>query len=253
MDTLAPMATKKSAAAQPAPSYFQPDALKFLRALAKHNDRAWFTPRKAEYEALLKEPMLAVIRKITEAMLDFAPQHVRPAEKSLFRIYRDTRFSNDKRPYKTHIAAWWAHQGLEKTSGAGYYFSVSAKEVVIAAGAYMPEKDQLAAIRHWLLENHESFRKVSQSAALRKMFTEFEGNALTRPPKGFPAEHPAMDLVRCRQWGLSATLPAETALDAKLAATVIRHFKAVAPVVDALNTPLAASAKPKRKVLFGLH
>jgi uncharacterized protein (DUF2461 family) len=147
--------------------YFRPQALTFLRNLAKHNDRDWFTPRKAEFEAELKEPMLAVVRKITDAMLDFAPSHVRPAEKSLFRIYRDTRFSNDKRPYKTHVAAWWSHQGLQKTSGAGYYFHVSAKEVIIAAGAYMPEKEQLAQIRHWLLDNHVAFRKLLQKPAVR--------------------------------------------------------------------------------------
>jgi uncharacterized protein (TIGR02453 family) len=244
--------TQKPSPAAAAP-YFRPEALTFLRNLARHNDREWFTPRKAIFDAELKEPMLAVVRKITDAMMDFAPNHVRPAEKSLFRIYRDTRFSNDKRPYKTHVAAWWSHQGLEKTSGAGYYFHVSAKEVVIAAGAYMPEKDQLAAIRHWLLDNHEAFRKMLQSAGIRKAFQEFEGNALTRPPKGFPAEHPAMDLVRYKQWGLSATLPAETALDPKLANTVIRHFKLAAPVVDALNTPIAEASKPKKKVLFGLH
>lgn len=232
---------------------FRPEAIKFLRDLARHNDREWFTPRKSIFEAELKEPMLTIVRKITDAMIDFAPNHVRPAEKSLFRIYRDTRFSNDKRPYKTHIAAWWSHQGLQKTSGAGYYFHVSAKEVVVAAGAYMPEKEQLAAIRHWLLENHESFRKTLQTGAIRKVFTEFEGNALTRPPKGFPAEHPAMDLVRCRQWGLSATLPTSTALDPKIAQIIIRHFKLAAPVVDALNTPIAEALKPKKKVLFGLH
>ena len=233
--------------------YFRPEALKFLRSLAKHNDREWFTPRKAEFEAELKEPMLAIVRKITDAMTTFAPSHVRPAEKSLFRIYRDTRFSNNKLPYKTHVAAWWSHQGLAKTSGAGYYFHVSAKEVVIAAGAYMPEKDQLAAIRHWLLDNHAQFRKVLQTAAIRRTFTEFEGNALTRPPKGFPCEHPALDLIRCRQWGLSATLPASEALNPKIAETVIRHFKLAAPVVDALNTPIAAALAPKKKVLFGLH
>ena len=76
----------------------------------------------------------------------------------------------------------------------------------------MPEKDQLAAIRHWLLDHHAEFRKVLQKAAVRKTFGEFEGNALTRPPKGFPCEHPAMDLIRCRQWGLSTSLPAATAL-----------------------------------------
>jgi uncharacterized protein (TIGR02453 family) len=247
------MATKKSPAPQAAVPYFRPAALTFLRNLARHNDREWFTPRKAEFEAELKEPMLAVIRKITDAMLDFAPSHVRPAEKSLFRIYRDTRFSNDKRPYKTHIAAWWSHQGLQKTSGAGYYFHISAKEIIIAAGAYMPEKDQLAQIRHWLLDNHAEFRKLLQKPAVRKAFEEFEGNALSRPPKGFPAEHPGMDLIRCRQWGLAATLPAAAALDPKLAATVIRYFKLAAPVVDALNTPIAAALQPQKPILFGLR
>lgn len=247
------MAIQKKPALVAADPYFRPEALKFLRNLTRHNDREWFTPRKAEFEELLRQPMLAAVRKITDAMLDFAPDHVRPAEKSLFRIYRDTRFSHDKRPYKTHIAAWWSHQGLEKTSGAGYYFHVSPKELVIAAGAYMPEKEQLAAIRYWLLDHHNEFRKLLARPPLRKAFAEFEGNALTRPPKGFPTEHPAMDLVRNRQWGLSATLPPETALDPKLAAIVIKHFRLAAPVVDALNTPIAAALKPKKKVLFGLH
>jgi uncharacterized protein (TIGR02453 family) len=216
-----------------APPHLRVEGLKFLRGLEKNNDREWFNERKAFYEAELKEPMLAIIRKITDAMMDFAPNHVRPAEKSLFRIYRDTRFAHDKRPYKNHVAAWWSHTGMEKTSGAGYYFQVSPKGVVIAAGAYMPEKEQLAAIRHWLLDHHEEFRKALNRPAVKKTFTVFEGEALTRPPKGFPCEHPAMDLINFAQ-------------------TVIRHFKLLAPLVDALNTPIAASL-PKKKVLFGLQ
>lgn len=245
--------TIKSAAAHVALPYFRPEALKFLRNLARHNDREWFQPRKAEFEAELREPMLAIVRKITEAMLEFAPDHVRPAEKSLFRIYRDTRFSSDKRPYKTHIAAWWTHQGLEKTSGAGYYFHLEPKGVIIAAGSYMPEKEQLAAIRHWLLDHHEEFRALLKRPQVRKLYDEFEGNALLRPPKGFPAEHAGMDLIRCRQWGLAAELPAKAALDKKIADVVIRYFKVAAPVVEALNEPLMAALKPKRKVLFGLR
>jgi uncharacterized protein (TIGR02453 family) len=245
--------TTKKASSSPALPYLQPAGLKFLRDLARHNDREWFQPRKAQFEELLKEPMLAIVRKITDAMPDFAPNHVRPAEKALFRIYRDTRFSPDKRPYKTHVAAWWTHLGLEKTSGAGYYFHVSAKEVVVAAGAYMPEKEQLAAVRHWLLDHHEEFRKLLARPAVKKAFAEFEGESLSRPPKGFPCEHPALDLVRRRHWGLEATLPASAALDPKFAATVTRYFKLAAPMVDALNTPIAAALKPKRKVLFGLH
>jgi uncharacterized protein (TIGR02453 family) len=177
---------------------------------------------------------------------------VRPAEKSLFRIYRDTRFSSDKRPYKTHVAAWWSHQGLEKTSGAGYYFHVSPKEVIVAAGAYMPEKEQLAAIRHWLLDHHEEFRKLLEKPAIRKTFSEFDGNALIRPPKGFPKEHPALDLIRCRQWGLSATLPSTAALEPGFTGELIRCFQLAAPVVEALNTPIVAALAPRKKVLFGL-
>jgi uncharacterized protein (TIGR02453 family) len=236
----------------PSAAHLRSEGIAFLRNLARNNDREWFNPRKAVFEAELKEPMLAIIRTVTNAMLDFAPTFVRPAEKCLFRIYRDTRFSANKLPYKTHVAAWWSHQGLEKTSGAGYYFHVSAKEVIVAAGAYMPEKDQLAQIRHWLLDHHLEFRKLLQKPAVRKAFSEFESNALTRPPKGFPAEHPGMDLIRCRQWGLAATLPTAEALKPNFAATLIRYFKIAAPVVEALNTPIAAAQAPKRKVLFGL-
>ncbi len=236
-----------------APPYFRPEALTFLRNLARHNDREWFTPRKAVFEAELKEPMLAIIRKVTDAMVDFAPNFARPAEKCLFRIYRDTRFSANKQPYKTHVAAWWSAAGMEKTSGAGYYFHISAKEVIVAAGAWMPEKDQLASIRHWLLDHHTEFRKLLKKPAVRRIFAEFEGNALTRPPKGFPAEHAALDLIQCRQWGLSTTLPAAEALKPGFAATLIRHFKLAAPVVDALNTPIAATLAPKKRVLFVLH
>ena len=217
------MATKLKPAST-APAHLRPEGLKFLRGLEKHNDREWFNARKAVYEAELKEPMLAIVRKVTDAMMEFAPNHVRPAEKSLFRIYRDTRFSNDKRPYKTHVAAWWSHMGMEKTRGAGYYFQVSPKGVVIAAGAYMPEKEQLAAIRTgcWRITRASA---ILNKPAVKKAFKEFEGEALTRPPKGFPCEHPAMDLIKCRQWGLSATLPAETALKPSFAAMLIKHFK----------------------------
>jgi uncharacterized protein (TIGR02453 family) len=234
-------------------AYLRPEALKFLRALARHNDREWFKPRKATFDAELKEPMLAIIRKVNEGMESFAPAYVRPAEKCLFRIYRDTRFSNNKLPYKTHVAAWWMPDGFKKTSGAGFYFHVSAKETVVAAGVWMPDKEQLAAIRHWLLDHHEEFRKVLRTAALRKAFDEFEGNALTRPPKGFPKEHPAMDLIKFRQWGLSTTLPASAALELGFTKLLVRHFRLATAVVDALNTPLTAALEPRKRVLFGLN
>ena len=100
--------------------------MKFLKGLKRNNDREWFNARKDVYETELKAPMLALIGEINGGLAGFAPVHVRPPEKCMMRIYRDIRFSNDKRPYKTHMAAWWARQGMEKTSGGGFYLHVSA-------------------------------------------------------------------------------------------------------------------------------
>jgi uncharacterized protein (TIGR02453 family) len=250
-----------SAASSATGAHLRSESLKFLRALIRANRRdpvearEWFQAHKAEWESELKQPMLRIIAEVTTAMESFAPEHVRPPEKSFFRIYRDTRFSADKRPYKEHVAAWWSHRKLEKTSGAGFYFHVSPSELIVAAGAYMPGKEQLAAIRNWLAEHHREFRALLEVPGLRGTFEEFEGNALTRPPAGFGADHPALDLLRCRQWGLSCTLPVEVALQPGFSAEIVRRFRLAAPVVAALNKAiLAPAAEPtmdRRRVLFG--
>ena len=232
------------------PTHFTPEALKFLRSLARNNDRDWFAPRKSTFERELKAPMLALIGEINEAMHDFAPAHMRPPQKIMMRIYRDTRFSADKTPYKKHLAAWWSREGLEKTSGAGYYISISPKQVTVAAGCYMPEREQLRAIRQHLLTHHNELRRLLRAKKLTSLMHEFEGTPLTRPPKGFPADHPAMDLILNRQWGISAMLPAETALRPTLLREIIHRFRTAAPVVDLLNAPLITRHPTARKPLF---
>jgi uncharacterized protein (TIGR02453 family) len=230
------------------PTHFSPQAIQFLRGLARNNRRDWFDARKHVYERELKEPLLALIEEINGDLMDFAPEHIRPAPKCMFRIYRDTRFSPDKTPYKKHISAWWARQGLEKKSGGGFYFHLSAKELVIAAGVYMPEREQLLAIRNHLMEHHEGFRRLWEARKLRKLMNEFDGLRLSRPPKGFPKDHPAMDLIVCRQWGVSATLPSEIALQPTLRKEIVSRFRAAAPLVEFLNRPLTAqpATKPTR-------
>ena len=150
--------------------------------------------------------MLALIAEINEALADSSPQHVRPPQKCMMRIYRDIRFSANKAPYKTQVAAWWASEGLEKTSGAGFYLSLSAAELTVAAGCYMPAAEQLLAIRRHLLDHHEELRALLAGKKLKSKLTEFDGLKLTRAPKGFPADHPAIDLILQRQWGVSAVL-----------------------------------------------
>lgn len=166
------------------------------------------------------------------------------------RIYRDTRFSADKSPYKRNIAAWWARDGLEKTSGGGFYFHVSPKDVVIAAGVYMPERDQLLAIRTYLLEHHDEVRRLLNDRKMRRKMDSFEGLSLTRAPKGFPKDHPAMDLILGRQWGVSATLPAEAALEKGFVKEVIKRFRLASPLIDALNTPLVTSLRRRNQSMF---
>jgi uncharacterized protein (TIGR02453 family) len=223
--------------------HFSNDALKFLRGLKRKNDRVWFEARRGVFEKELKEPMLAVIAGVNDAMVEFAPMHVRPPQKIMMRIYRDIRFAKDKRPYKTHVSAWWVRDGLQKTSGAGFYLQVSAEEVLVAAGVYMPEREQLLAIRRHLAEHHEEFQRLMKARRLRSLMEENDGAPLTRAPKGFPEDHPAIELLKNRQWGVSATLPVEHALQSTLVKDVVERFKAAAPVVEMLNAPLVGKSK----------
>lgn len=232
--------------------YFSPAALRFLRGIARNNRRDWFDPRKQIYQSELKAPMLALVAEVNQAMESFSPEHVQDPRKCIMRIYRDTRFSADKRPYKNQVAAWWSPAELPRTSGAGFYFHVSAKEVVIAAGLYMPDREQLLAVRTFLLEQHVLVRSLLNDRKLRRQMELFSGNPLTRPPRGFPREHPAMDLVLQRQWGVESTLPAEAALRPDFPKIVIRLFRLAAPLVRALNTPLLAGPGERPRPLFGL-
>lgn len=225
--------------------YFSEEALRFLRGLKRNNRREWFEPRREVFEREIKQPMLALIERITEGMADYAPGFMRPASKCLFRIYRDTRFSADKSPYKTHLGAWWARNGLVKTSGGGYYIHIGSGEFVIAAGAYMPEKDQMLAIRRHLLEHHAEWKRIIENRALLRAFSVHDPMALARAPKGFPAEHPAIEWIKWRQWGVTAHLPAETALGANLAKEIEKRFRLAAPLVEFLNAPLARAERPR--------
>ena len=246
-------AAKKTPAkgTQETQAYFTPEGLRFLRGLARNNDRDWFNERKPVYEAEIKRPMLAVIEEVTGSMMDFAPGHVRAPESIMMRIYRDTRFSKNKLPYKTHVAAWWVHDGLRKTSGAGFYLHVSAKQVEIAAGAFMPETEQLLAIRRFLMEHHKEYRKLAQARGFRRLFTEDEGRErLSRSPKGFPAEHAAAELYRQKRWGFGVSLASEMATRPEFSTTVAQYFRMAAPLVALLNQPLMVKAERPRRPLF---
>jgi uncharacterized protein (TIGR02453 family) len=191
--------------------------------------------------------MLALIEAINHELLVFAPDYVRPAQKAMMRIYRDTRFSKNKQPYKTNIAAWWARHGLEKTSGGGFYLGIDAREITIAAGCYMPQPDQLLAIRRHLSALMQPFNaEASEDDVYADHSQHAAARPLTRAPKGFSPDDPALDLLLHRQWGVSAHIPAAEALKPTLFKQIVQRFKIATPLVTLLNEPLITTiAKPR--------
>ena len=227
---------------------YSPDAIRFFRGLKRSNNRDWFNARKEIYEREIKAPTVALVVAVNEALLRIAPEHIQPPQKAMMRIYRDIRFSSDKRPYKIHQGVWWAREGLEKTSGGGFYFDLSGEHVTIAAGVFMPEREQLLAIRRHLEIHHEEMRRILAQKKLRTLMKEIDGQKLTRAPKGFAPDSPALDLILNREWGLVTKLPADTATKPTLLREIVKRFEAAAPMVALLNSPLAA--KKQRKPLF---
>jgi len=216
---------------------FSKEALAFLRDLKKHNDREWFIPRKAVYEEELRLPMIELVRAIHGEMIRFAPQYVGEPAKCVFRIYRDTRFSKDKTPYKTHIAASFSHNALEKR-GAGYYLGISSESVDIGGGLYAPEPDVLLAIRTRISDDPATFRKTFDTPKIKKLLGEPHGESAARPPKGFPADHPAIDLIKRKQHVFFEHLDPALAATPKLFTEVVKRFEAMTPLVKFLDEAL---------------
>jgi uncharacterized protein (TIGR02453 family) len=222
---------------------FSPKALTFFRQLARNNTREWFQPRKAQYEELVRGPMLELVALVAEDLRTFAADHVVEPKRAVYRVYRDTRFSNDKTPYKTHVAAMFPRAGLPKHAGAGFYFSVSHDVVEVAGGMYMPGPPELAAVRKAICDGDRAFRKLLAAPDVRKHAGDLLGARLSRVPRGFDADHPAADLLRMKQLYFDVTLPARAALEPSIRKQMTTRFRAMAGVVHFLNNAALAAAR----------
>ena len=225
---------------------FSKDALSLLRALKRNNRRDWFQPRKEKYDALIKAPMLEFVACVNEELARFAPAYVTPPEKAVYRIYRDTRFSPDKTPYKTHIAAIFPHHRAVKREGAVFYLHFTATELLAFAGVYSPDRDELLAYRTLLQQNHEEFEAILSNKSLRKLVGGLQGEQLTRMPKGFPVDHPAEALLRKKQWYLESTLDICLLTTSRAVPELAKRFALMAPMVEFLNRPFVHTEKRKK-------
>ena len=226
---------------------FPEEGMAFLRRLKKNNKREWFQPRKELFEQSVKTPMVGLVESVNSELAKFAPDYIVEPAKAIYRIYRDTRFSNDKTPYKTHIAAsFWRH-GMAKHAGAGFYFSVAPDEIEIAGGVYMPGPEELLALRSHIAENADRLRRLVKARGLVRLMGELKGDTLSRVPKGFAPDHPAADLIRMKQWLYYVTdMEPALAKTRKIATDIVERFRAMEPVISFLDEPLKSR---KRDVL----
>jgi uncharacterized protein (TIGR02453 family) len=217
---------------------FQPDAIRFLLELRANNERAWFQPRKAEYERLLKEPLEALCEALGER---FRARGIplRADARSPFRIYRDVRFSKDKSPYKTHVSADfpWAEAGgpperasrTESVHHVGGYFHFSPDEGYVGGGMWHPDRPRLEAWRALVASKPRDVHKILDAPAFTKAFGEVEGERLKRVPPGFPSDHPEAELLKLKDVLFGRDLSDEEILSPALPDTLADAFEAAVP------------------------
>ncbi len=223
------------------PPRFSPRTLAFLRALKRHNDREWFRARREDYEAHVRAPAIAVIERLAIDFRSFAPDLVASTKSSLYRIYRDTRFSEDKSPLKTHVAAVFPCRGLARHQGAGLYFEIAPGHVWAGGGMYAPLPPQLLLVRHHLAANSRRFRAIVESPAFRRGTGGLDGERLQRVPRGFAPDDPAGEYLRFKQFLAGREYPASFATSPRFYPELVKLYRLIAPMVGFLNEPLLSA------------
>jgi uncharacterized protein (TIGR02453 family) len=221
---------------------FRREALQFLTDLAEHNDRAWFQPRKAEYERLLKEPMEALVAALDERFSARGIPLQADPKRSIFRIYRDTRFSKDKSPYKTNIGA--SLPWVEGTSGAdevahgnGAYLHIQPGNHFAGGGMHMPEKGRLDKLRQAIVDDPERVAAAIEDPAFLATFGPVTSHdTLKRVPPGYPADHPMADLLRYKDLTFGRRLTDDEVLSPSLPDVLVDDFATAVPVLRFVAT-----------------
>jgi uncharacterized protein (TIGR02453 family) len=219
--------------------HFTPKTIPFLRALKRHNDREWFRAHRATYDEHVHAPMVAVIDALATDLRRFAPELSADPRTSIYRIYRDTRFSADKSPLKTHIAAVFPRRGSPRHESAGLYFEVAHGWVWVGGGLYMPTSPGLHRIRARIAEDLHAFERLITAAPFKKQCGSLHGEQLTRMPRPFPSSHPAGEYLKYKQFLASREFPAALAASPRFYGNVVAVFEAIAPMVRYLNEGLA--------------
>lgn len=212
---------------------FKPSLFRFLDELAANNDRAWFQANKDRYESEVKAPLLAFIGDVSGDLSKISKQILAdptPSGGSMFRIHRDTRFSKDKSPYKTHAAAQFRHRASTKDVHApGFYLHLEPGSVFVAGGAWHPEPGVLAAVRDRIVAKPKLWE------AVKKTGLELGGESLKRPPAGYPADHPYIEDLKRKDFICSIELGQKAACTRGFEAKFVAACREIAPLLKFLT------------------
>ena len=233
---------------------FPSATLRFLRGLKAHNAKPWFEAHRAEYDAFVKAPMLSLIEEIDVRLARLAPVIVGDPRRSMFRIYRDIRFSADKSPYKTHASCWFFHRdgtravGREATGGgAGFYFQIAPGDSFVGGGMWMPPKEALTKIRDAIADNSAGFTRIAGERRIQRRFGGLSEEAmLKRVPRGFAPDHPAARWLRFQSFVMGRPLTYAQALSARLPALLEADFALMVPLVRWINGTLGLRSAVRR-------
>ena len=225
---------------------FTSKTLSYLRSLKRNNKREWFHQRRDQYEMHCRGPMVAIIQRLADDLPSFAPDLIADPKVSLFRQFRDTRFSGDKTPLKTHIGATFPNRTLGRLNGAGLYFEVAPTWVWIGGGLWAPDTSQLHLVREHVAANHRRLDGIVKSPAFRKI-GGLQGDTMTRVPRGFAKDHPAAPYLMHRQFLGFREDPAAFAASRTFYKQLLGTLKTIVPLVTFLNEPLIDAQRPARR------
>jgi uncharacterized protein (TIGR02453 family) len=218
---------------------FPRESIKFFKQLKRNNTRTWFEKHKNEYETYAKMPMQSFVAALQPHFARFAPEFDLHPKRSIFRIYRDIRFSSDKTPYKTHIAAHFVLRGKPKGFvGSGYYMEIGPSEVYVGGGIYIPDNDQLKKIRKAIAAHGEEFLSIVGNHRFKKLFTPFEWSKLQRIPKGYDENHPMAEWLKYKQFFVGVAWPESKCYRESFVEDSAGMFEAITPLVQFLNRSL---------------
>lgn len=216
----------------------QPKTFAFLKALKKNNNRDWFNDHKSEYENA-KDNVLGFIQELVVAFSTFdSSLRGLEAKDCLFRIYRDTRFSKDKTPYKTNLGAS-INAGGKKSMGPGYYVHLEPGGSFIAGGIWMPPADEVKKIRQEIDYNGKDLKKILTKPSFKKAFGGLSReHALKTAPKGYPKDHPDIELLKLNSFIVWKNVSDKDILEPKSIKSLTTLGKEMKPLMDFLKTAL---------------